>query len=147
MSNTCKENGLVTGFDRIGRALVKIRRVEACLTCAAKAACQAFGGKTKELVIPVDNTLDVKVGDTVVLGLPEISVIKASAAVYLLPALGVTGGALAIWYLTGMPSGDGIALVGAGVGLLMGLVAARFVTKKMAQDPRYQPKLVEKLGS
>jgi sigma-E factor negative regulatory protein RseC len=145
VSSVCQETGLVTGFDKGGRALVRIRRVEACHTCAAKGACQALGGRTEEMTIPVENTLGVQVGDSVILGLPEGSVIKASAAVYLLPAGGLVGGAMAAWGLAGTRGGDGMALIGAGAGLLLGLAAARIMTRKMAKDPCYQPKLVQKL--
>ena len=146
MSNTCQETGLVTGFDEDGHALVKIRRVDACHSCAARGACQALGGQSKEMLIPVDNTLDVQVGNSVILGLPEVSVVKASAAVYLLPASGLIGGALTAWKLAAPQSGDGMVLIGAIAGLLLGLIAARILTKKMATDPRYQPKLIQKLG-
>ena len=104
-----------------------------------------IGGQARALVIAVDNSPEVRVGDQVVVGLPEISVIKASLAVYLLPALGLVGGAFTGWRLAVM-NGDGATLVGALAGLVAGFGAARFLSTRMARNSKYVPKLIEIVG-
>lgn len=141
MSLECQETGSVVGLDGGGRAQVKILRVDACDACEAKGACHALGGGAKSLVVDVENTLGAEVGDLVVLGMPEVSVVKASTAVYLVPAVGLIGGAFAGWRFGGM-EGDGVALLGALAGLLLGFGLARLWSGHLARDPRYVPTLV-----
>ncbi len=133
---------MVTAVTNEG-AVVKIRRAEACHACAAKGACQSLGGKTEDVSLVVENTLDAKPGDMVVLTLPESSVIKASAVLYLLPASGLITGAIVGWLLgpeLGV-STDPASIAGCLAGLLAGLGLAHLVGKRMGRDKRYIPRL------
>lgn len=145
MSHTCHETGRVIGKTSAGHVIVQIRRAEACHNCDAQGVCQAFGGKKEDVNLTVSNTLDAHTGDEVVLALPEASVIKASAALYLLPTIGIVFGALAGGWAISSPllDADTSALFGALLGLLVGGVGARLFGKKMERDPRYQPTLVK----
>ena len=145
MSHTCHETGRVIGLKGAGVAIVRIHRAEACHSCDAKGVCQAFGGKTEDVTLAIPNTLNAGAGDEVVLSLPESSIIKASAALYLLPTVGIVIGALTgAWGIAPSPSdADTMTLIGALVGLLIGGVGARLLGKKMAQSPRYQPTLIK----
>ncbi len=145
MSRECQETGEVVTLHGRDRAQVKIRRVDACDTCDAKGACRALGGGARSLVVDVENTLGAEVGDLVVLGMPEVNVVKASAAVYLVPAAGLIGGAYAGWRFGGM-DGDGFALLGALAGLLLGFGLARLWSGRLARDPQYIPTLVRVMG-
>jgi positive regulator of sigma E activity len=57
MGTTCHEEATVTGATPEGQLLVTVERGEACHACAAKGACQALGGQTKDIVLTVDNEL------------------------------------------------------------------------------------------
>jgi sigma-E factor negative regulatory protein RseC len=145
MSLICKETGLVTAVDDDGFARVKVHRVEACHSCEAKGPCQALGGKREEVVLRVENTLGAKRGDLVVLGLPEVSVISASAAVYLIPASALIGGALLgadLGPSVGLSS-DPAALIGAAAGLLVGLGATWAYSRRISANPKYVPWMIE----
>ncbi len=142
MSVSCQEVAMVTEVTKEG-AVVKIRRAEACHACAARGACQSLGGKTEDISLVVENTLDARPGDMVVLTLPESSVIKASAVLYLLPASGLVAGALAGWLL-GPKMGfrtDPASIIGSLVGLVVGLGLAHLAGKRMGRDKRYIPRL------
>lgn len=145
MSHTCHEMGRVVGENRIGHVIVQIRRAEACHNCEAKGVCQAFGGKTEDVNLTIPNTLDAHTGDEVVLALPEASVIKASAALYLLPTIGIVLGALVGgWEISSTHlDTDTTTLLGALTGLIIGGIGSRLFGKKMARDPQYQPTLVK----
>jgi sigma-E factor negative regulatory protein RseC len=126
-----------------GRALVTIRRAEACHSCAAAGACQALGGQTKDVVLVVENHLGAKVGDQVTLSMAESSVLKASAVLYLLPACGLIAGAIVGWKLS-VPmgwGGDPASIMGSTLGLGLGLYLARVLSRKMTRSTRYVPNL------
>ena len=143
MSVSCQETAAVTGIHPDGRAIVVIQRAEACHSCSAKGACQTLGGKTQDMTLVLENTLDVKPGDQVILSMAEASVIKASAVLYLIPAIGLVGGALLGWSQStalGMGS-DPASILGAAVGLVVGFVATKLVAGSMSKKPHYTPHL------
>lgn len=144
MSAVCRETGVVDRVDR-GFAHVSIERVDACNTCESKGACQTLGGKAKDIVIKVENTVGAAAGDRVVLELAEVSVIQASAAVYLIPAVGLTGGAVlgAEMGLGFLSKGDGATLVGAVLGLLVGFGLSHLIARRIASNPELTPRLLE----
>lgn len=145
MSQTCEETAVVTELLEDGRAAVKIRRAEACQGCAAKGACETLGGnKTKDMLIVVDNDVQAVLGDEVIISLAESSVITASAVLYMIPAVGLIGGALLGWGL-GPAFGwrdDPSSIVGAVSGLLLGLGTARVLSSFLSKSRRFIPKLV-----
>ena len=143
MSSECFEKGLVTGVAPSGQVTVRLRRVEACHNCEAEGACKAFGGKTEDVEISVENTVNAKVGDEVRVSLLESSVIKASAALYLLPAMGLILGAVLGAELLAIWDRDGRALLGAVLGVAIGFGLARWIGSRMSRDVRYLPRLTE----
>ncbi len=143
MSHACQEIATVIGLESSGRAVVKIRRAEACHSCAAKGACHTLGGKTQDISLVVENTLEAKPGDEVVLSLDESAVIKASAVLYLVPAAGLVVGAMSGWAL-GHQWGYGTdpsSIVGAIVGLALGLGLTRLAGARMSKETKYLPRL------
>jgi sigma-E factor negative regulatory protein RseC len=148
MSYSCQETAFVTGLSPDGRAVVKVRRAEACQACSAKGACTALGGKTQDMVLVVDNTIGAKPGDSVILTLSEANFIKASAVLYLVPALGLVGGALAGSSFStelGLKS-DPASILGSLAGLVLGLLLTKLLSGKMSNNPKYIPRLTSIVG-
>ncbi len=143
MSTSCNEIGTVKKLMPDGRAVVVIRRAEACHSCVAKGACQTLGGQTKDMTLVLANDLGAKPGDEVTLTLAEGSVIKASAVLYLLPAVGLVGGATLGWrFAADLGLGlDPASIIGAAVGLLVGFGATKLVSSKMSKQEEYTPHL------
>ncbi len=149
MSYSCQEIAVVTGLSPDGRAIVKVRRAEACQACSAKSACMALGGKTQDVVLVVDNTVGASPGDSVVLTLSEANFIKASAVLYLVPALGLIGGALAgsSFYAELGLNSDPASIIGSLVGLGLGLLLTKILSGRMSKNPKYIPRLTSVLAT
>jgi sigma-E factor negative regulatory protein RseC len=143
MTQTCQEAGVVTETLPEGKVMVRIRRAEACGSCEAKGACAAFGGNTEDITLIVENTLDAEIGDEVVLELSEGAVIKASAAVYLVPAVNlILGGLVGVGVSEFLHTDkDAATLLGAALGLLLGLFISGRIGGKMASNPQFVPTL------
>jgi sigma-E factor negative regulatory protein RseC len=148
MSATCHEEGMVSALIPGDRARVTIERSEACHSCSAKGACQALGGQTKDLELVVDNAIGARPGDRVQLTLAESAVLKASATLYLLPALGLVGGAGGGWALAQRMawSSDPASIAGAAIGLVLGLLMARLVGARLSRDRAFIPRLTAITG-
>ncbi len=144
MSHSCEEKAVVTGLAPDGRAIVEVRRAEACHSCVNKGACTTLGGQTKDLTLLVENKIGARAGDQVILTMDEASVIKASAVIYLLPALGLIAGALvgSKVFLSEMAS-----VVGCAIGLCVGLLFTKLISTGMAKKSKYMPRLTAIIGS
>ncbi len=107
----------------ISAEVVRIEGETAWVATRAPASCGACGGKgcgssvltrlwhREEPDYPVLNTLRARVGDAVVVGVPDGVLLRASLAAYSVPLAGVVAGALA-----GAGFGDAGAVVGAVTG-------------------------------
>ena len=131
MSSECHETATVTKILSDNRVQVVVKRSEACGACAAKGACQALGGQTKDFFIELDNPIGAQCGDTVRITISESAVIRASAILYLLPAVSLLLFALVGHSLaTQLKIGNDLAAVlGALVGLVVGFGATWIVSK------------------
>ena len=110
-------------------ARVTLTRSEACGQCSARNMCHPTGEKIMEM--DVLNSAGAEPGDRVVISLPPLDLLKASASAYMLPAVAaVVGGAIG-WSRTGTDAG-------AITGCLIGLTAAftwLFVHSKRKKGP------------
>lgn len=121
--------GIVREVDD-GRALVEVQRRTACGGCASQGGCGTsviaawFGRRPSRLWVRA--ATPVRVGEPVVIGLPEATLLHASLLMYLLPVLGLVGGATVGSLLTGTGAGSDLPGIAGGVlGLLAGLGASR----------------------
>lgn len=117
-------------------AEIIIDKQPACGSCSAKAGCGTsliatwFGRRQPRLQL--DNVIDAKPGDTVVLGMDESSLQRSSLLLYAVPLAGLLGGAIGgergFLYL-GWPAELGAVLFG-----LLGVIAAlNFVRYRSAK--------------
>jgi sigma-E factor negative regulatory protein RseC len=139
----CHSEAMVTGVLPGGRVRVSVPRSEACHSCAARGACKTLGGQTRDVELTVENPIGAEIGDLVRLSLPESAVVQASAVLYLLPALGLIGGAAAGWAAAdsfGWPA-DPAAVLGCLAGLLLGLLMARLLGRAAERRSAFVPRL------
>lgn len=121
MSDMIEETATVVRLEQ-GAAWVSIKTRSACGHCGSSTDCgtamvsQLFGEKENQLRI--DNSLEVQVGDRVVIGVPNTMLLKASILAYMLPliALIVVVG-LGRWIGLGEDLSTALGFVGLGLGL------------------------------
>ncbi len=87
-----KENGVVTRADS-STAWIKTIRTEACKTCSSKNSC-GTAGNFKEVIIQVKNSINVKKGDHVVVGLETKHMLFLTFLLYVFPVISLIIGAL-----------------------------------------------------
>lgn len=124
------------------RATVRTYRGEACSSCSASGACRALGGG-KEMEVEVLNHLRAREGDRVELALPEASFLKASAATYLTPLIGLMGGCilgLLIAPKLGW-SADVSSILFGGLGLVLSIPVIFSFNRKLGGGESYIPRI------
>jgi sigma-E factor negative regulatory protein RseC len=90
----------------------------------------------------VDNLINAKVGDEVIVAVADGAVLRGIGLVYLLPLLSlIAGGTLGSVSATRPELSDGYAAVGALLGLLAGFVLARWLASHRARQLN-QPHIV-----
>jgi len=128
---------------------VQTERKTVCGQCAANKGCgtsvlaKVLGKKTSS--IAVIKTLPVKIGDEVVIGIEENSLVKGSLLIYALPlllliAFGLLGEVVSAQVL--LSNTDGLTVLFAIAGLVVGFFWLKHISSQIRLDPRYQPKLL-----
>jgi len=123
-------------------AKVRTKRSEACASCAAGSLCHAFGEKHNE--VEVENTLDAKPGQEVLLLMSSTSLVGASLTVYLVPLFFVLGFAVLGYHLaewTNSLSQDTGLLIGVGVGLLLSFFVNRKLSDRLSRREAFQVRM------
>jgi sigma-E factor negative regulatory protein RseC len=128
-------------------AWVACRRQVECARCAEGRGCGGgvlgrLLGDRLHKVRAATGSMDVAPGDQVLIGLAEDAVMRAAAAVYLVPLLLALAGGGAAVALSG--GGDLPAIVGAIAGLLVGFRWARGYGRRNAADPSLQPVILRR---
>lgn len=139
-----KELGKVTDIkDRV--ATVKIQRSSSCGSCTA---C-GMAKNQDEMLLTVSNELGAKLGDWVELDLESVSILKASAIVYLIPLISLILGVAGGYALAGQFSGDA-ELYGAVGGILLTIlsfIGIRAMDPVLNKKGEYSPKMVSIINS
>lgn len=124
------------------QAWVQTIRTSACQSCSARAGCgqralaSVSGGRANQVLVA--NTVGARVGDEVIIGVDEQSLLTVSLAVYGVPLVLMVAFSIAGYHWFG--GTDGPAMIGAIAGLLAGFWAVR--RWQAGYGDRYQPHLV-----
>ena len=112
--------------------------------CSEASACDLGVHEGRADVVTVDNKVGARPGDRVELDLPGNATLKLSALVWVLPLLGLVGGAAAGAALGSRFGGseDVAALLGAGAGIAGVFVGLRRIDRRVAGDDRIIPYIV-----
>jgi sigma-E factor negative regulatory protein RseC len=137
-----EESGIVLSVSD-GFAEVETVRTSSCTACQAKSACGhhaiAKVSSSNRMRMMVRDTFTSQVGQEVVVGIPEDTLLKASIWMYLVPLLGLVLGAV----LPSLVSDESVfAAIGSILGLATGLYFARKVSLAHVNDPDFQPKIL-----
>lgn len=124
---------IVTHIDR-QHALVEVQpAVSGCGRCGETGGCgsgllnQALRPQ-KNQIYRVANRIGAQVGDNVTISVPDGAVLRAALLAYLLPVLLVIAGAAAG---TLFSSSDAVAVLGASIGLMLGLIFLRLAQRRL----------------
>lgn len=140
------ETGRVVAIESNGLWVETIQR-STCGSCAAQKGCgqsllARLAGHSSYLWVLLEgrDPAHYRLGDEIQLGIPEDVVVKGSLFVYLLPLLFmVLGSGLADYWF----ASDGLSVLGALIGLLLGGLLVRWRARQTRFDPRLQPVLLD----
>jgi sigma-E factor negative regulatory protein RseC len=126
-----------------GFAEVETIRTSSCTSCRARHGCGhhaiAQVSSSNRMRMRVIDPLSVNVGQNVVIGIPEDTLLQASGWMYCVPLLGLVGGAV----LPSLWGGDSnIAVVFSIVGFVVGLLLAKNKSKHEQNNLDYYPKIL-----
>ena len=124
---------------------MQTKRTNRCSQCAVHNTCGTaslallFGKKCT--LIKAINHKNIKVGNSVVFGLNEQALLKASLALYLIPLFSLFGAAIGYDILAAtfqLPHYEILTVLAGLLGLFTGLKGVKQVMGKLSQDTRYQ---------
>ena len=134
-------------------AWVETQRQSSCSACSASKGCgtsvlsNVLGKRINH--VRVLNSIDVKPGDQVIIGVEEQSLVRGSIAVYLVPLVSMFSLALfADWFAKQQNWGqhDLAAIIGAVIGFGLGLSWLKRFSRKIYRDKHYQPVIIRKIS-
>lgn len=147
-----EEPGLVVAVEG-AYAQVQTQRRGACGGCSANGVCgtsvlERYLGR-RPVHLRALNQAGANVGDRVLVGISEQGLLKAAAAGYLLPLLGLIAGALlgqSLGRWLGAVATDLPSLVGAAIGFALALRWLRRYSAGVERDPERRPVVLRRLG-
>lgn len=142
-----EETGTVVAVEG-EQAWVQTIRKSACSSCEAKSGCgqgvlsRISDGKANQVL--VTNTLNLNVGDEVLIGIPEDLLVKASVMVYLLPLIMMMAAASIIERVLNV--NDGWVTLAGIVGLAFGFLLVKIYSHWHKNDQNFCPKMIKAKG-
>jgi len=126
----------------MGYVWLNVQRQSACGSCSASGGCgtaalaKVWGGRSSR--VRAISTLPLQVGDAVIVGLADGVLLRGALLAYLLPVvLLLTGAVLGESAFAGAGE-EPVILLGA-LGLGLGFLVVRLRSRRLRNDPRYQP--------
>jgi len=133
------------------RLVLQAQTKSACGSCAASKGCgtsvlsKVIGRKFTRF--HADNSIDAKVGDTVVVGISEDALIKGSLMMYIVPIIGMLICALAAeYYLDALVEHRDLSIAVSGIfGLVAGAYLAKWYFQRQSSLQRFTPVVLRKI--
>lgn len=135
------------------KTLIETQRKSACGQCNASKGCgtsvlaKVVGNKLSHM--PAINRIDAKVGDEVIIGLNESSLLKGAYITYLQPLL-----LLFIFAIAGKLISDAVSfenewlvILFSGLGFYLGLRQIKLFSRSISDNENYQPVILKKTGA
>ena len=141
-----EEQGRVVAIEP-GAVWVETLRQRTCSSCSVKAGCgqgllDQLGASGRRGYIRALSSLQLSVGDSVVIGVREDLLVRGSLLVYLLPLLGLFAAAV---LAEQMGLGEPLVILSALFGFLFACCAVRWRSRLKAGDPALQPVVLRAL--
>lgn len=132
-----------------GEISVEIKRQSTCGSCSAKSSCgtslieKLLGQRNHHYSLISD--MDVKPGDTVIIGLDEGSYLRGSFMVYSLPLIVMMLVAIVAHSLADGRGSEFASIIGALIGFIIGLYLVKQFGRRVKSDSRYQPVILRRI--
>lgn len=141
----------VEGIARVVRvegtvAWLEPEQTTSCGSCASSASCGAKGigtvaSRMEARQFPLDNTADLRVGERVVIGVEDGSLLKATLIAYGIPLLAaLTAGGIG----QSLYGSDEATMGAMALGLLLGLLAARIGANHLSARGELAPRFLRR---
>lgn len=133
-------------------AWVETQRQSACGSCSASKGCGTATlskvlGQRRTRVRAL-NRANAETGDTVLIGIQENALVRGSLAMYAMPLVLMLGAAL-VGHGLGQTFGrdpEGMSMLFGLLGLGAGFLWLRRFSRRVSDDPRYQPVILRRLS-
>lgn len=127
-------------FIKDGYAYLKTSSVSACSSCSAKSACGArtISQPSSTYNLRLENKLDLKKGDSVILGMESNRLLLGTVSMYILPLIML----FIFSYIGKILAGELTSILGGVLGLFGGLSIIRFITSKDNITKQFEPKII-----
>jgi sigma-E factor negative regulatory protein RseC len=133
-------------------AYVETSRASSCGTCSSQQSCgttslsQLLGSKSRPF--RVLNPIGAAVGERVVIGLEESALLRSTLLSYVLPlALLMAGALLGSQVAPAGAAKDLYSVSGAGIGLVLGFAALKWVAARTGGQRQFQPVILRRVFS
>lgn len=128
-------------------AFLKAVNKMSCGECSSKSSCGSVklfkSAIDKEYTIKVENSLDLKAGDAVQLGLAPSKLIQGTLLVYIFPIL-----SLFLFATLGkLWGGEGLSILAGLGGLFVALLVVKKLIAKETIAERFSPKVLDKIDA
>ncbi len=130
--------------------ILQAQTQSSCGSCAASKGCgtsmlaKVVGRKFTRF--KAANNINARVGDTVIVGIPEDALLKGSLVMYILPVAGMLVSALlADYYLAASSNKDLLTALSAILGLAFGSVLARGYFQRKSSAQLFAPVVLRKI--
>ncbi|SDR79281.1 positive regulator of sigma(E), RseC/MucC [Halopseudomonas litoralis] len=138
-----EEQGRVLSVEP-GAVWVETIRRSACSSCQARAGCgqsllQRLGGGARQGFVRVLDDRSCRVGDDIIVGIPENAVLRGSSLVYMVPLLALFACAL-LAQAAGVT--EPLIILAGFFGLALGFVAIRWHSSRLDADPTFTPRVI-----
>ena len=140
-----EERGKVVAIES-GAVWIEPEEQSGCHSCQAKASCSSsvlaqWYGKSIRHIRAISTDQSLSVGDHVLIGIPDHSLLTMSLVVYALPILLMlmTAGGV---YSLGVS--DLVVALGAALGLVIGMLLIRYIDRRIDGNLRYQPRVIRR---
>lgn len=133
-----------------GYVWVEIQRRSACGACQASGGCgtatlaKAWG--IRSMRTRALSTLSLQPGDEVIVGLADGVLLRGALLAYLLPLALLLAGAL-LGQAAFAGAGEELVILSGVLGLGLGFLAVRVMSRRFREDVRFQPVVLRRVGN
>ena len=147
------ENAIIVSIEN-NQTWIETQRKSTCGQCSASKGCgtsvlsKVIGNKLSKM--KAINTIDAKVGDEVVVGLNEASLLKGAFVIYMLPLLFLFLFSLVGKFVAqniGAADNELLVIIFAVVGFLLGMKKVKSFSNSIEKNENYQPVILKKINS